>query len=209
MVNPGSTEKEPALELGQTQQRVSDLCFYLYRRPLHPELFCIHKNQRVQRGRYQANIWIMGLTHAVTIQGSEGCMTELTCAESDLLPANGLASTFRFRGERDHNEVLTDGIRYMMSSQVERLSQNLFEVIHRDMIRQAESRGLIATFDEWATEDGLAPFTYIEHEAREQELHVYTYHAFPGELTILKTQSIFEVSPPRVVLPRRVRRRMR
>lgn len=196
------------MELGQTQQSVSDLCFYLYRRPLHPELFCIHKNRRLQRGRYQANIWIMGLSHAVTVVGSEGCMTELTCAESDLLPANGLASTFRFRGERDHNEAMSDGIRYMMSSQVERLSQNLFEVTHRDLIRHSETHGLIATFDEWAG-DGPVPFTYIEHEAREQELHVYTYHAFPEDLTILKTQSIFEVSPPNVRPPGRVRRRTR
>ena len=83
------------MELGQTRQRVSDQFFYLYRRSLHPELFCIHRKEPVRRERYQAEIWIMGLSHAVMFQRPGACMTELCCAETDLLPANGLASSFR------------------------------------------------------------------------------------------------------------------
>jgi len=135
----------------------------------------------------------MGLSHAVTFQGGGGCVTELTCDESDLLPANGLAASFRMRGERDHTEPAMDGVRYLMSSQVERLTQNLFEATHRDMVRHSQQRGLLVSFDEWAA-DGPAPFTYIEHEARHREFHVYAYHAFPDDLSIVKTQSIFEIA---------------
>ncbi|MCH8900645.1 MAG: DUF2617 family protein [Acidobacteria bacterium] len=142
----------------------------------------------------------MGLSHAVMFQRPGACMTELCCAETDLLPANGLASSFRFRGEKDHNEPATGGIRYMMSSQVERMSQNLFEVTHRDLVTQAQDRGTVVTFAEWA-DDGLPPFTLVEYEARAKELHVYVFHAFPDELTIVKTQSIFELAPVRVVEP--------
>ncbi len=189
----GTGKTEKILELGQTQQHVSDSFFYLYRRTLHPELFCIHKSEQIRRARYQAEIWVMGLAHIVSFQAGSGFLTELVCDESDLLPANGLATSFRLRGERDHNEAMTDGIKYMMSSQVERMSQNLFEVTHRDFVAQAKRRGVFVSFADWAN-DGLAPFTTIEYEARDKELHVYTYHAFPDELTLLKTQSIFEVS---------------
>ncbi len=184
------------MELGQTRQHVSDLFFYLYRRSLHPELFCIHKRVPVQRDRYQGEIWIMGLAHAVTVQSKGSCLTELACDESDLLPANGLATSFRFRGEKDHNETPSEGIRYMMSSQVERMTPNLFEVTHRDLVAHAKNRGLLVSYADWA-DDGLAPFTFIDFEARAKELHVYAFHAFPEELTILKTQSIFEVGTPR------------
>ena len=40
----------------------------------------------------------------------------------------------------------------------------------------------------------LTPFTYIDYEAKPNGLHVFTYHAFPADLTIVKTQSIFELA---------------
>ena len=40
----------------------------------------------------------------------------------------------------------------------------------------------------------LTPFTYIDYDARPNELHVLTFQAFPDELTIIKTQSIFETA---------------
>ena len=40
---------------------------------------------------------------------------------------------------------------------------------------------------------GLTPFTFIDYEAKPTELHVFAFHAFPDDLTIVKTQSIFEL----------------
>ena len=51
-----------------------------------------------------------------------------------------------------------------------------------------------ASVSSWS--DGeLVPFSYIDHEARDSEFHVHAFHAFPEELTLLKTQSIFEIVP--------------
>lgn len=55
---------------------------------------------------------------------------------------------------------------------------------------------MFQSFDEWEYE-GLSPFTFVDLEAREREFHVHAYHAFPEELTLLKTQSIFEVAVPK------------
>ncbi len=182
------------MELGQTKQRIDDLHFYLYQRALHPELFHIHQVQHVEQRRYHAELWIIGLAHVVTVQFGKSFLAELISDENEVLPKMGLVTSFRFRGERDHSQSFPDGLRYMLSSQVEKMSANLFPSSHRDLVRHAQKRGMFAAFKEWES-DGLAPFTFIDYEAREREFHVHAYHAFPEDMTLLKTQSIFELTP--------------
>ncbi|MBN1490565.1 MAG: DUF2617 family protein [Phycisphaerae bacterium] len=182
------------MELGQTLQRVGDMQFFLYRRALHPELFHIHQERRIESRRYHANLWIVGLTHAVTVQADDRIITELTADDHELLPEAGRVTTFRFRGERDHTERFDDGMRYILSTQVEKLSPNLFNATHRDLVRYGANRGMFLAFQEW-TDNGPEPFTFLDYEVRDKELHIQSFHAFPADHTILKTQSIFEIGP--------------
>jgi len=188
------------MERGQTKQRVEELLFCLYQRPIHPELFHIHRVKRLRQNRYQAEIWITGLSHVVTVQVGKQILTELVGEENELLPKNGLATSFRFRGERDHAQSFDNGLKYIVSTQVERMTPQLFPATHRDYVHYAKNKGLLVTFDDW-THDGLAPFSFVDYDARDHELHIHTFHAFPEELTLLKTQSIFEIGKPTIPIP--------
>lgn len=181
---------------GIQKQKVDDLQFYLYHRPLHPELFHIHQVKHIEQRRYQAEIWIVGLSHVVTFQAGDQYMTELIATESDLLPKNGQLTTFRFRGERDHVQSFKGGEKYILSSQVEKMAPHLFPASHRELMRYGRKRSMYNAFDDWGNE-GMAPFSFIDFEAREQEFHVHAFHAFPDDMTVLKTQSIFEIGPPK------------
>jgi len=187
------------VERGQTKQRVDELLFCVYKRPLHPELFNIHRVKRVRQNRYQAEVWITGLSHVVTVQVGKQIITELVVEENDLLPKNGLATSFRFRGERDHTQTFDEGLKYILSTQVERMTPQLFPSTHRDYVHYAQNRGLFISFDDWV-QDGLAPFSFVDFDARDHELHVHAFHAFPEEMTLLKTQSIFEIGKPTIPL---------
>lgn len=189
----GYLEGMDNVELGLTLQRVADAKFVLYRRRLHPELFHIHENRHLERPAYSADIWVMGLSHAVTVQADSRCVTEATTDDLEVLPQNGLVTSFQFRGERDHVEDFDDGMKYILSTQVERMTQNLFHASHRDLVRYASTRGMLVRFAEWAQGDELVPFTFIDYEARDRELHVQSFHVFPADYTILKTQSIVEI----------------
>lgn len=183
------------VELGQTLQRVADQKFVLYRRALHPELFCIHQNRHLKRPAYQADIWVTGLSHIVTVQSAGRCVTEVTTEDIEVLPQNGLVTSFQFRGERDHVEKFDDGMHYILSTQVERMNRNLYHASHRDLLNYARTRGMVVVYEEWTEEENLAPFSFIDWELRDREMHVQAFHAFPADYTILKTQSIFEVGP--------------
>lgn len=179
----------------QQPQRVDDLHFCLFQRPIHPELFHIHRVKRIEQARYQAEIWITGLAHVVTVQSNGQVLTELIAADMSMLPKVGLATSFRFRGERDHMQSFGDDLKYILSTQVERMTPQLFPATHRDYVHFAQSRGLYVPFEEW-THDGITPFTFVDFDARDHEFHVHAFHTFPEETTLLKTQSIFEVGKP-------------
>lgn len=183
------------VERGQTKQRVEDLLFCLYQRAIHPEFFHLHKVRRLEQRRYQAEIWVVGLAHVITVQVGDQVLTELIAEDHESLPKSGLAASFRFRGERDHTQSFNDGLTYILSTQVERLAPHLFPATHRDYVHYAQNRGLLVTFDDMAS-DGLAPFSFVDFDARDHELHIHAFHAFPEELTLLKTQSIFEIGKP-------------
>ena len=81
----------------------------------------------------------------------------------------------------------------MMSFQVETMSPAVYSKTHPDLARSGGRRGLFVPFPMWMTRS-LTPFTYIDYEAKPNELHVCAFHAFPADLTIVKTQSIFELA---------------
>jgi hypothetical protein len=185
---PGPAE----LELGITKQQSSDLNFYLYKRALHPELFRIYLDRHIETANYQADLWIVGLSHLVTFQSGNLIVTELTGASSDLLTDRNLVQQFRFRGERDFQFRFDDGTRYIFSSQVEEMNEHIFRTTYRELVRDARKKGMFVPYKQWATA-GLEPFSFLDYETRDRELHVHAYHAFPGEWRILRTQSIFEL----------------
>jgi len=182
------------LELGLTKQRSTDLNYFLYRRALHPELFHIYLDKQIRYSNFQAEIWIIGLGHLVTIQSNGNLVTELTSGPSDLLTDRNLVTQFRFRGERDFQYRFSDNMRYIFSSQVEETTEHIFRTTYRDLSRYAQKKGLFVPYTQWAC-NNLEPFTFIDYETRQYELHVHAYHVFPGEWRILRTQSIFETSP--------------
>ena len=86
------------------------------------------------------------------------------------------------------------GARYIFSSQVEEMTEHIFRTTYRDLQRYAQQKGLYVPYPQWSM-NGLEPFTFIDYETRQHELHVHAYHTFPGEWRILRTQSIFETGP--------------
>ena len=173
--------------------QATDLHCLLYDRPLHPELFHHYAAYRVSQGRYVADVWVVGLSHVVTLTCGQRSMTEVLSGDSEVLPTRGLVSRFRLKGERDQERRLPTGWGHIVSSQVETMDEPLYKSVHTDLLRHANKGGWFVPYEQWC-EGELTPFTYIDHDARDAEFQVHVFHAFPAERTLIKTQSIFELS---------------
>ena len=177
---------------------VGDLQFGLYSRPAHPELFKIDHRQDIEERMYWASIWLIEGGHVVTFCWKKQFMVELLGGGDGLRPRNGVLQKFPLRGERTCRQSCEEGLKYVMAGQVERMSKKVFASVYQDLLGRAQSRGTLVLHGR--TDRAESRFAYVEIEARERELHVSTCHAFPEELAMARTQSIFK-APAK---PRRV-----
>ncbi len=173
----------------RTNLAISELSFSLYQRPLHPELFDIYARRHLKTEKYETTIWVTGCSHVISIFTKDLCLTELISVPAQQLPKRGLVERFQFRGQRNHKCTLSRGMSYMTDFQVEKMSPNLYRKSHVDLERFARNRGVFVRFPD-LTVDGLEPFSYIDFEARRDEMHIHTFHAYPDQVTIIKTQSL-------------------
>jgi len=173
--------------------KLEEMRLYVYGRPLHPELFGVFLQHKLDLGRYQADIWLLGLGHLVCFHTPEQTVTELVVQASELYSSAGLIEKLPLEKKSDFRHCLDDRVFYIVSTRAETMSQAVFEQVHREMLRFAETRGLFMPFDQWAEGKGLAPFSFIDYEHRTRELSVFAYHAFPSQNLILRTQSVFSL----------------
>src|SRR5690606_18650981 len=120
------------LERASVLQSV-DLHLFLADRPLHPELFRHFADYRVSQTRYHADVWITGLSHVVTVTFGHRSLTEVIAPEPEMLPARGILTRFRLKGERDFERECPEGWNYMLSTQVEAMDEPLYKSVHLDL----------------------------------------------------------------------------
>ncbi len=179
------------MESPQINVAIDQLTFSLFQRPLHPELFQIYASREIKTERYQALLWVTGCTHVISVFSGNECLTEVISTPSQLLPTRGLMERFQFRGPRTHKCTLSRGVSYMMDHQVEKMTPTLYRQSRSDLERFARNRGLFVNFPELEV-GSLEPFCFVDFEARQSELHVHTFSAYPDQVTMVKTQSLFD-----------------
>jgi hypothetical protein len=80
----------------------------------------------------------------------------------------------------------------MTDFQIEKLSSGLYQRSYKDLEKFARNRGIFVKYPD-SNCQGLEPFCYVDFESRAKELHVHTFAAYPDQLTMVKTQSLFDL----------------
>ena len=175
------------------KHHVDSLRFFLFDRALHPELFEIVHGRSIVKSGYEARVWVTGCSHVISFHRERSSMTQVVADARQELPLRGRVLDVPFRGEKDHNSRQALGIHYMMNFQVESMSPTVYSRAHHDLARAGARRGLFVPFPAWMA-NGLTPFSFLDYDAKPNELHVFAFHAFPDKLTVVKCQSIFELA---------------
>ena len=171
--------------------RVCDLVFQVYGRPLHPELFDILAFRKVSREDYEVTVRITRTGHVITWENRDVLLTEVAAAADQALPQSRRLVSYRLRGEHAHSMACAHGITYQTSFQVEVLPQDIFLHVHDEILCDGGKRGLLHNFEP-NHRLSLAPLGFVSVEARPGCLFITTFHTFPDENTVVKTQSLIE-----------------
>jgi hypothetical protein len=170
---------------------VRDLVFRLYGRPLHPELFDILAMRKVQQEDYDLTVNITRTGHVFTWRNPHVCLTEVAAAGDQLLPDKRCLLNYRLRGEHNDNLTCTHGINYQMSFQVEVMPPEIFFHVHDEILADGNKRGLLYHFQP-NNRLSISPLGFITVEGRPGCLVITTFHTFPDEHTVVKSQSLIE-----------------
>ena len=172
--------------------KVAELCFQLYGRSLHPELFEIHRTRTIERNGYEARLQITTAGHLVTWRYGGMTLTEVATAAHHPLPQKRRLVSYRLRG--DCNDVVNcrGGVRYRMSFQMEVVAPELFWTLQRELTRGGAEHGMLHTFDS-SGRMALGAMTYINVHSRDRSLRVQAFHTFPDDYAVVKCQSVFEL----------------
>ena len=171
--------------------RVAELVFQVYGRPLHPELFEILAQRTVRREDFEFTVWITRTGHVVTWENADVRLTEVAAAAEQPLPEKRRLLDYRLRGEHQGNLICAHGIHYQTSFQVEVLPPEIFYHVHEEIQADGHKRGLLHHFSP-NHRLALSPLGFVTAEGRQGCLVLNTFHTFPDEYTIVKSQSLIE-----------------
>ena len=173
---------------------VGDLIFRLYGRPLHPELFDILAVRKLRREDYELSVWITRTGHVITWENEDVQLTEVAAASDQELPQKRRLLSYRLRGEHSGLLACPHGVTYQTAFQVETLQPEIFLHVHDEILADGGKRGLLHNFQP-NHRLALAPLGFVTVEARAGCLFLSSFHTFPDEHTVVKTQSLIEKKP--------------
>ena len=181
--------------LSTKQAELETLSLFLYRRPMHPELFEIYDDITICReGIYEARIWTTGCSHVINFYSGDMTLCEVVADDVSKLPKQGLVKSLPFKKETKFKTQFPPEALYTVNTQTEKMTKRVYEDTQSDLLRLGRKKGGLVRFPEWR-HGNLEPFTYISTEARPSRLHTMSFHAFPANRTITKVQSIFQLTP--------------
>ena len=172
--------------------KVAELVFQLYGRVLHPELFEVCATRSIDRGGYSATVSITDAGHLVTWRKDGLTLTEVATSLAQPLPQKRRLLSHRIAGERSDRMECRGGASYQTCFQLETVEQEVFWSFQQELVVEGSKRGLLHRFESGGRL-ALGALSWINVETRPRSLLVQTYHTFPDDLAIVKSQSLFEI----------------
>ena len=174
-----------------TRPRLDDLVFRLYDRPVHPELFDTLAERRVRRDGYTLTVRITPTGHVLHWTRDDRHVVEVTATADQTLPDAGRRLAYRFQGECRGRCRIGDDVDYQVCVQAELLAPEVFLRVHEDLAADGGRRGMLFHFRP-NHRLGLTPLGIVTVEALPSGLSVSSFHTYPDEFAVIKTQSLIE-----------------
>jgi hypothetical protein len=170
---------------------IADLVFQMYSRPLHPELFDILAVRRVTTPEFELTVRITRTGHFISWDNGKLYLSEVTVAADQEMPPSRRLLSHKLKQERCTRADCGHGYSYQASFQVETLSSTLFSMMHQEIMVDGKKRGFLHYFPNHHR-FALPPLGFLCADFRPGCLVLSSFHTFPGECTVIKTQSLIE-----------------
>ena len=178
--------------VGRGRSRFAEVTFHVFSKPLHPDWFVVREHRRLCRQGWEADVRIIDRGHVVVFRSGLVWLTEVLAAPETELPDSGRLFQSRIKRERTATLHPSPLIEYQTAFEVEHVDPEVFTHLSEEMSLDTAHFRL---FHRSSTENRMAPasISHLRFDARARGLIVHSFHTFPDECAIVRTQSMFEL----------------
>lgn len=179
------------MNVRSARPKVNDLIFRIIGRSIHPELYTTCATAEVKKKHFSATLRICETGHIASIQHKGKSFCEILTSFQNPLPSQKRLLEKPVRGCRSESVQLNPELYYQVSYQLEELDYVIYKNVHEEYLMDSQRSNLAYHF---LSENRVTPgaLSLIDYEANESSLLIHTFHTFPEELAVVKTQSLFE-----------------
>lgn len=174
-----------------TRPSAFELAFRLYERAVHPELFEIYSVTKTAGRNWKASVLLTSAGHVVDFRANGSTVTEVTGPSSSVLPDRGLCLGHRLGGSRDWTVQLGRGLKVHYSAHVESVDAGVFRNLDQELTLDARDAAVSYRFP-GGSRFRPGPLSVLQIEALPHSLMLHTFHTFPDNCAVLRTQSLYE-----------------
>lgn len=182
------------MEVGPGQVRVSDRTYRILGKAVHPEWFSARAHGRFALGPWESDVRIVEGGHAIFFKAGGVVVVEILGARESPLPIGGLLLDSPADGERTEFVRAGGGVTYQVCHEVERVDREVFRHLCEEACLDASPNRLFHAFRS-ANRFAPRPISLIHVDRLARGVSIQAFHSFPGELAVLRSQSLFEIGP--------------
>lgn len=170
---------------------ISETSYRFFDRPLHPELFSPAVVGRIRTGTYEMSLGICQGGHFLQTRSQGKAITEVTAPDSQVLSTYGHQHTYFFNEDDELVLEADKPFAYHFAGQVDAVDFAVFTRVQMELEHEASRAFLSHQFP--ACHRLLpGPLSLVQVEGNERMLTVHTFHTFPEDLVVLRTQTLVE-----------------
>ncbi len=179
--------------VGHGRSRFAEATFHVFSKPLHPDWFVVRQHRRLGMQGWEADVRIIDGGHVVGFRSASVWVTEVLAGPEAELPDGGRLLHSRIRHERTATLHPSPALEYQTAFEVERVDTEIFTHLSEEM---SLDNSRLRLFHRASTKNRLAPapVSHLRFDASARGLIVHSFHTFPDECAIVRTQSLFEPS---------------
>lgn len=170
---------------------ISETSYRLFDRSLHPELFDPVVVGHVHSERGDLTIGICEGGHYLSFSHEGENLIEVTAPDQQQLSIFGLQKTYFYNNQEEVLHETNEPFPYHFAGEVDVVDFRVFTRVQLELEMECKKAFLSHQF---APQNRLFPgaLSLVKVEGSQRMLSVHTFHTFPDDLAILRTQTLIE-----------------
>lgn len=171
---------------------VTELTFQVFDRPFHPEIIESLSTKAFERDGYRLVLHLTRAGHVIEWRRGKANLVEVLGDARQMVPDTGQLFAHRVGGERSECASPAPSVYYQTCFQLERVPAGIYRNLDLELRDDSQRNGILHLLSP-QNRLGLAPLSYVDVQARQNSLVIHTFHTFPCEFAIVKSQTLIEV----------------